>query len=205
MIEKQFDRIARWLSRSRNAYRRGEYAEAAAEVQCAQAELQITNAELLRCCYSSQKGKGRSFSKALLAAAASVPLLAAPLAVSVQRPSLSAAGNFTTENLAAAERADGDLQLEWVTYDEKALLASIRRSLSDANVTVPSSVAEEIKQGGPRDVKKQPSQSPQLRQSHRVAAAPPRNEVSDDEMFRLVEVGRRALQSAPSSIILDHR
>ncbi len=190
MIERQFDRITRWLGRSRSAYRRGEYAEAAADAQCAQAELELANQELLLHCRGVRKSS--PLAKALGAAVLSVPLLAAPLAVSLQEP-----GELLVQAELAPvpDKIGPDMELTWVTPDERTLLASIRRSLSEANVAVVPEVARELE----RPLSAQPAPGP----APRPRRAETSQEVSDEEMFRLMEVGRRALQGEPSALIVN--
>ncbi|NLD95729.1 MAG: hypothetical protein GX635_01310 [Synergistaceae bacterium] len=129
-MEKKIARIYRWLERCAKACSAGSWNSALLDMECAKAELEDVRTEI----WSKTEGAfgvrpTRRGALALKASFLSVVLLfslAAPLAIQSSRPASSvyqASGNVHS----------GEHVLEWVTGDEQAVLAALRKSLSDAN------------------------------------------------------------------------
>lgn len=129
-MEKKIARIYRWLERCAKACSAGSWNSALLDMECAKAELEDVRTEI----WSKTEGvfevrPTRRGALALKASFLSVVLLfslAAPLAIQSSRPASSvyqASGNVHS----------GEHVLEWVTGDEQAVLAALRKSLSDAN------------------------------------------------------------------------
>jgi len=129
-MEKKIARIYRWLERCAKACSAGSWNSALLDMECAKAELEDVRTEI----WSKTEGAfeirpTRRGALALKASFLSVVLLfslAAPLAIQSSRPASSvyrANGNVHS----------GEHVLEWVTGDEQAVLAALRKSLSDAN------------------------------------------------------------------------
>lgn len=184
-MEKKINRVQRWLERCLKAFRSGYYDNALADMECAWAELESARKEL----WSEADGSravqpSRAFSKftaAVFAASVFVLFGALPLAVSDQ----------TGKALSQMPPEDDEPLIELVTRDEKALLSSLRKSLSSAN----SGVAE----------LPEPRTAPEGRSSRPRKMKDPEDEASSiklDEMIELMEIGQRALRGDQGFVVL---
>jgi len=129
-MEKKIARIYRWLERCAKACAADSWNSALLDVECAKAELEDVRTEI----WSKTEGvrqvrpirRGALVLKASFLSVVLLFSLAAPLAVQSSGPASSvyqASGNVHS----------GAHVLEWVTGDEQAVLAALRKSLSDAN------------------------------------------------------------------------
>ena len=129
-MEKKIARIYRWLERCAKACSAGSWNSALLDMECAKAELEDVRTEI----WSKTEGafearsprRGALVLKASFLSVVLLFSLAAPLAMQSSRPA------------SFVYRANGDVHsgehvLEWVTGDEQAVLAALRKSLSDAN------------------------------------------------------------------------
>lgn len=132
-MEKKIARISRWLERCAKACSAGSWNSALLDMECAKAELEDVRTEI----WAKNEGlfhvrpvrRGALVLKASFLSIALIFSLAAPLAVQSSGP-----GAFVQrihENNRSGEHA-----LEWVTSDEQAVLAALRKSLSEANLAL---------------------------------------------------------------------
>lgn len=129
-MEKKIARIYRWLERCAKACAADSWNSALLDVECAKAELEDVRTEIWSktegVCQVRPTRRGALVLKASFLSVVLLFSLAAPLAMQSSRPASSvyqASGNVHS----------GAHVLEWVTGDEQAVLAALRKSLSDAN------------------------------------------------------------------------
>lgn len=203
-MEKKIARISRWLERCARACSSRSWEGALLDMECAKAELDEARAELWSLASGHLRGHmaaGRAglAVRSLALGILLVLLIAAPLAVQSQ----------------SVHVAWGPA-LEWVTADEMALLAALRRSLSEANLAYISSEApgqeeQQKEDPGPEqrkafqaDMTAKRPESAEKKQSLR-GALPGGTAVRNgfDEILTLVQIGQKALREKESPIRYD--
>ncbi len=178
-MEKNLNRVHRWIDRCIAACRNGKWDSALAEVECARAELESASEEI----WEMASGMGNNYPVGRFFALSLRSSVIALLVIMV------AALPISTISHAPVGIADtSDLRLEWVTADEQSVLSSLRISLSEMNL------AREI----PADEIAAP---PSVRIAPAMAGSPimekPRESSYSgglDEILALIEIGQRALR-----------
>ena len=129
-MEKKIARIYRWLERCAKACAADSWNSALLDVECAKAELEDVRTEIWSktegVCQVRPTRRGALVLKASFLSVVLLFSLAAPLAMQSSRPAASV--HRASENVHSGAHV-----LEWVTGDEQAVLAALRKSLSDAN------------------------------------------------------------------------
>ena len=199
MLDKQYNRIIRWVSRAKSMSADGNFSDAIMDVECARAELDDARQELLLC---HQEGVERTqFPKVLLAgcgALFAVLVWAAPLHRPEPRTFIQ-----ITENV----------QIEARTIDGADVYSAKSTQLAEHTVTelpddVPGNMTDTAAVVTPAtlmEVKTVPVQQKSKGQVKNVRADSRRSSarLSAADMFRLTEVGRKALQKDKAILVLE--
>ncbi len=168
MLDKQYNRIIRWVHRAQTMSADGNYSDAILDVECARAELDDARQELLQCHRSG--GETRRLPFALLAvsaAAVSVLVWASPLGL----------GDYVARGNAIVP--------------------------APASATAAAELPAGIREAAARSFADETAESEKIRRFPRVASSRPARRLNDDVLYRLTEVGRKALQKNTSGIVLE--
>lgn len=205
-MERKINRVRRWLERCLKACKSRSWENALADMECASAELESARRELWSVVDGSRRTqRNRRYSKPLaVSLAAGVFVLAAAIPVAVPEPVKQAVSRISFDD----ERA----LLELVTRDEKALLASLRKSLSSASgglddpgglaeAVPPEKTVPEKKYAAAPLIEIKAGQDRKMPENPRENSAP----VRLDEMMQLIEIGQKALRGDQGLIVLEER
>lgn len=201
-MEKRFRRVQRWLERCIEACKKEKWSSAVADVECARAELEAAREELWQAVADGGRNEGATWLRTAFPLSVRSALLAAAVIMAAAIPLSTGTGPGTPQNV------DAGATLEWVTPDERNVLAALRRSLSDMNS---ARMREEPGAGfapsGTGD--RQVAQAPE-RPVQEAARPAPREQtgngpseqldVTIDEILSLYEIGQRALRTESFSI-----
>ena len=195
-MEKKITRITRWLERCARACSARSWQSALLDMECAKAELDEARRELWSRVEGVPSVPSIGAKAGRLAAAASIAFfillsLAGPLAVPPPQPT--------------AFLSSGP-SLEWVSTDERSLLLSLRKSLSDGNMARLSATAPED-----RPTEDLPPLS--VVETRRFPSAPVKEKEKMktpsssggefDTIMTLVHIGQQALRERESAIHYD--
>jgi uncharacterized membrane protein YidH (DUF202 family) len=196
----------RWLERCLLACRAKSWENALMEIECAKAEMDAAREELWAIAQDPDTAgrSGRALSRtvrAVFVAAMFVLATAVPLANSV---------------IQVQDRAKAAVRvapvLEWVTADERTLLAALRKSLSEANagttreqfVRTDAEVAEAELPSGIRKARYGVGKSNEgVAEGQENVASKPRSGMTGEKIYTLVQLGQRALRDSEPAIRID--
>lgn len=195
-MEKKISRITRWLERCARACSARSWQSALLDMECAKAELDEARRELWSRVEGVPPAASLGVRAGRLAAAASIALfillsLAGPLAVPPpQSTALLPLGP----------------SLEWVSTDEKSLLLSLRKSLSDANMARLSATAPS-EDSGEESLSLSPFEPRRLfpapvKEKEKIKT-PSSSGGEFDTIMTLVHIGQQALRERESAIHYD--
>jgi hypothetical protein len=206
-MEKKIRKVQKWLERCVLACRSGSWENALAEMECANAEMEMARKDLwARVSEEGMRGKKRVFPffSDLAFAGGLALLLVLFTAVPVSRLHISAFMPSTD---------DRDLKVEFVSSEEEVILQALRRSLSEngfrETVFTDSSQADmNVKSamtGGGREGKKQANAVPDPVSSGKNVAKMPQNgnkrtALDMERLITLVQVGEKALRESGPAI-----
>ncbi|NLB84373.1 MAG: hypothetical protein GX791_09065 [Synergistaceae bacterium] len=190
-MEKKIARISRWLDRCSRACSARSWKNALLDMECAKAELEEARSELwIRAERDGETAPSGKPVRLLCISSLSILLLlsvAAPVAI---QP-------------AFLSQAISEPALEWVTSDEKALLAALRKNLSEANLAY-------LSEGTPSVSTFQPGERAEKERARGVdkknvpAAKQWTSRDGDmDSILALVQIGQNALRQSDSPIRFD--
>ena len=195
MLNRQYDRTIRWINRAQSRSADGNFSDAILDVECARAELDNAREELLLC---HQLGGERK------------RIMGLPLAVlTACFITLFAA---TPTRIQPAQSADASTPF----FKEAAQTAAITPApvpviITKENSKAPLAADSEIKETG-KEIPEQAAQAAEKidealpvpgQQTSVKAASKPGPVLSDNDMYRLVEVGRNALRQKNESVVLE--
>lgn len=199
MLDKQYNRVIRWIRRAQTMSADGKFSDAILDVECARAELDDARQELLLC---HQGGKARcyvhTYVMILPTALAAVLFLASPLRVTgSEAPAVLSSqmqiadangpqGEFAAPQLLKTEAGRYH---ECLTADGRKILDSVQNSASLVQAGKSLQTAEEklLRDAGISVAEVKPAASG----------------LSDADIYRLVEVGRKALYKNNNPIVLE--
>ncbi|MGI6075251.1 MAG: hypothetical protein ACOYD9_02625 [Pyramidobacter sp.] len=191
MLDKQYSRVIRWIHRAQSMSADGKYSDAILDVECARAELDDARQELLLCHHGleAQRRGGSELRLCLLSALFVLLCTASPLQrdepltvaslPAEEPPAVRAAETVAAENV-DAERQWGAALRSTTGTAEKLIIeaAAERQALSFCD------------SGGDNALS--------LRQKNDFG-----KKLSEKDVYRLVEVGRRALQHNKRSLAVE--
>ncbi len=186
MLDKQYSRIIRWVNRAQTMSAGGKYSDAILDVECARAELDDARQELLLCHQTGAERKKLHAPVLILTSAfCAVLFLVSPLEISQNAP-----GETADEGILKVERS--------------SISASESQSIETASV-VPfqTQPAAENKDGPQLAVAENA-----VEESEKKIAPSSRNinseyRLSERDVYRLVEVGRNALQKNKGTLVIE--
>lgn len=195
-MEKKIARVIRWLDRCSRACSAGSWRNALMDMECAKAELDEARQDLWTLAEGTDGHPSLQRAVKVLGVACTALLLLLVAAIPLASPPMAQNSVVVVESVPS---------LEWVSADEKTVLLSLRKSLSEANFGVsPEESGEMVTAGHPivpsrdrRAVERtQPSGGSLER--NREDTSPGRHDV--DSILFLVQVGRKALEGEESPI-----
>lgn len=198
-MEKKIARITRWLERCAKACSACSWQSALIDMECAKAELENVRGELWEKAESGAESS-RSVRKAGRLVFASV------LGLSLI---LSSAVPLAVQQMTGRSASVPGPALEWVSSDEKALLAALRRSLSESNL---ARISEKDKEAEPDEgivafEEPQPVRGRNQRYSALSSALPGTRAKKTsnsgeefDTIINLVRIGQKALRDREATI-----
>ncbi len=211
-MEKRISRVMRWLERCMYATKSKSWHNALTEMECARAELEEARKELWQLAETQgqeQKNKGIVvLSRVATLTVLFLCVLSVPLSVSQSNDS---------QKYVAKKK----FSLEWVTSDERAVLAGLRKSLSESNIealrnreegyknerdSLPiSSVAmtTDVKQAKEMPIEKKELQNKKsvAKEDQQVGNA---NETLE-RLLTLLQIGQSALREQGPAIIINRQ
>lgn len=192
-MEKKIARVIRWLERCSKGCGAQSWQNALLDMECAKAEMEEARQDL----WALAEGAGRKSNPArgavrTLGVTCTACLLLLLAAVPLATP--------PAQN--ALVVVESEPSLEWVSADEKNLLASLRKGLSEANFASLSEEQSAPLQGSilPRAETKRTSERPPIVPSGRNTRTAPRETHDMDAVYSLVQIGKEALNTAESPI-----
>ena len=201
-MEKRVAGIIRWLERCIKAYKAGAVESALMDAECAKADMEALRSELWKKVETCQSAPARRFNffkvaEAFFWAFGIMLISATPLALQQDGPAREA-------------RAEGNLTLEWVTPDERALLSNLRKSPSEplAQIITPelaiadSFVAPAVPARSAGPERHRSPGSPPLR-SEQTGQREPETSLPYDRILSLIEMGGRAMKNETPAIRVE--
>ena len=192
-MEKKIARVIRWLERCSKGCGARSWQNALLDMECAKAEMEEARRDL----WALAEGAGRKNNPArgvvrTLGVTCTAFLLLLLVAVPLATP--------PAQN--ALVMVESEPSLEWVSADEKNLLASLRKGLSEANF---ASLSEERAASLQNTVQphagaKRTFESSRASSVGRNDRTAPRETQNMDAVYSLVQIGRKALSGAESPI-----
>ena len=192
MLDKQYNRIIRWVNRAQSMSADGNFSDAILDVECARAELDDARQELLLC---HQEGvERRQFPKVLLAGCGAL-FAVLVWAVPLQKPE-------PRTFIQLAENA----QIETRSIDGAYLYSANSTQLAEHTVTEPP--ADTVAVVAPATLMEVKNVSVQQKskgsvKNMRADSRRTSTRLSAADMFRLTEVGRKALQKDKAILVLE--
>ena len=129
-MEKKLTRVQKWLERCAKACSAGSWRSALLDVECAKAELEEVRGEIWS--RAEEKVSKRSAENVWLHLA-KVSCLSLVLLFALSAPIATPVVSMRPVHISDATSSFPEPVLEWVTGDEQAVLAALRKSMSDAN------------------------------------------------------------------------
>ena len=204
MLDKQYSRVIRWIRRAQTMSADGNFSDAILDVECARAELDDARQELLLCHQGGNARRSVRTSVMILPAAlAAVLFLASPLRVSESETPI-----VLSQMLRAGEKRQGedfsvprllrtemDRYNEWLTTEGKRTAEPMRSSAP------PAQTGNSLQAAGNRSLTDTGMSGAEARTAARPR--PAASKLSDADMYRLMEVGRKALHKNANSVVLE--
>ncbi len=202
-MENKIRKVQRWLERCVEACKSRSWENALADMECATAELESARKELWSVVDGSRAAaRSRRRTRRLEASfVATILVLMSAIPVAMPEPVRKAVQSMGWED----QRA----MLEFLTRDEKALITSLRKSLSSANRfesiedrddVSPPAVAEVSVASVPRPSPKR-GREPFSKNDWDDDDRP----IALDEVVQLLEIGQKALRRNGDFIVLEER
>lgn len=204
MLDKQYSRVIRWIRRAQTMSADGNFSDAILDVECARAELDDARQELLLCHQSGNARRSvRSSAMIVPAALAAVLFLARPLHVPESETPIVLSQMLWADEKRQGEdfsvprllRTEMDRYNEWLTTEGKKTAEPLRDGVPSAPNSKSLQTAEK---GFSIDAEVSVAEA-------RTAARPrpAASKLSDADMYRLMEVGRKALHKNANSVVLE--
>lgn len=194
MLDKQYSRVIRWINRAQSMSADGKYSDAILDVECARAELDDARQELLLCHKTgSERKKVCGLGVSILTGCCMVFFLVSPLQMPhprdmydhpLESQAISAENNEVIVKTASLEPTAVEPTAPPAPMPEEVVKLPEGKVLTPA----PETTIEDSKDKRVVITKKIP------KETHRL---------SERDVYRLVEVGRKALQGKNSSVVLD--
>ena len=191
-MEKKIARISRWLDRCGRACSARSWKNALLDMECAKAELEEARSELW---VRAERDGDTAPSAGKAVRVVCVSCLSILLLLSVAAP-VAMQPEFLSE--AASEPA-----LEWVTSDEKALLAVLRKNLSEANLAYLSEETSSVSSFQPEEGAGKELVRGADKKNIPAAKEWTSRDGDTDSILALVQIGQNALRGSESPIRFD--
>jgi len=196
IMEKRFRRVQRWLERCIEACRKEKWSSAVADVECARAELEAAREELWSAVSEARSPEETGYLQRVLPLSVRSVVLAIAVIMTAAFPLSTSTVPVILEQKTSA------VSLEWVTPDEKSLLAALRENLSDMNSVRnelgsspgPVSAAKPDRQIARATAASVTENRVQTEQGKPEGSPSKKAEVTLEEILSLYEIGHRALQ-----------
>ena len=191
-MEKKIARISRWLDRCARACSARSWKNALLDMECAKAELEEARSELwVRAERDGETAPSAGKAvRVLCISSLSILLLLSVAAPVAMQPA------FLSQTVP-------EPALEWVTSDEKALLAVLRKNLSEANLVY-------LSEGTPSVSSFQPGEGTgkERQRGADKKNVPPVKQLTNrdgdtDSILALMQIGQNALRGSESPIRFD--
>ncbi len=201
-MENKIRKVQRWLERCVEACKSRSWENALADMECATAELESARKELWSVVDGSRAAaRSRRRTRRLEASfVATILVLMSAIPVAMPEPVRKAVQSMGWED----QRA----MLEFLTRDEKALITSLRKSLSSANRFEGIEDRDDIPPAAPEVLVASVPRAAPKRESKLLRIKPLKDAdgpIALDEMVQLLEIGQRALRGNEGLIILEEQ
>lgn len=196
-MENKIRKVQRWLERCIDACKSKSWENALADMECAKAELESARKELWSVVDGSREAaRSRRRSRSLEASfVATILVLMSAMPVAMPEPMRKAVQSIGWED----QRA----MLEFLTRDEKALITSLRKSLSNANRFEATEEREELPSSSQISVASVPDKK--VKFAKRKRADDIDGPIALDEVVQLLEIGQKALRRNEGFIVLEEQ
>ncbi len=204
MLDKQYSRVIRWIRRAQTMSADGNFSDAILDVECARAELDDARQELLLCHQSGNARRSVRTSVMILPAAfAAILFLArplhvieseAPIAVSQMRRA-NAGGVRGELSVSQSPKTEMSRYNEWLAAEGNKTAEPMRSS------ALPAQTGRSLQAAGKMSLTDTAMSGAEARTAARPRSAA--SKLSDADMYRLVEVGRKALHKSNNSVVLE--
>lgn len=205
MLDKQYSRVIRWVNRAQTMSADGKFSDAILDVECARAELDDARQELLQC--HRVGGEEKRIPRALRvvpAALVCVLFLAVPLGLGERVP----AGEFSRETLSAQTADSGPASRVSVASahgkdGENLPVSSAEKPAAERKSLVVASAEKRTNVPAPESRLQGSGALPAERGGKLPRVSTDVRRLNADALYRLTEVGRRALQKNRSGVVLE--
>lgn len=201
-MENKIQKVQRWLERCLGACKSKSWENALADMECAAAELDTARKELWSVVDGSRaivraRRRSRTVGASFIAA---VFVLMSAIPVVMPEP--------MRQVVQSMEWEDQKAMLELITRDEKALLVSLRKNLSNANQASQidrTKYKEEVllDRPGPISVVSIPAESVEVANLKKRTDG--EESIALEDMVQLLEIGQKALRKSEGFMILEER
>ncbi|MEA4879918.1 MAG: hypothetical protein VB045_00395 [Synergistaceae bacterium] len=191
-MEKKIARISRWLDRCSRACAARSWKNALLDMECAKAELEEARSELW---VRAERDGETAPSSGKAVRVLCISTLSLVLLLSVAAP-VAMQPAFLSQTVA-------EPALEWVTSDEKALLAALRKNLSEANLAFLSEGASSLSSLQPGEGAGKDGVRGAGKKSVPAAKERTSRDGDMDSILALVQIGQNALRESESPIRFD--
>ena len=204
MLDKQYSRVIRWIRRAQTMSADGNFSDAILDVECARAELDDARQELLLCHQSGNARRSVRTSVMILPAAfAAVLFLARPLHVTESETPIAVSQMRRAD--AGGMRGDfsvsQSLRTEMSRYNGRPTSEGKRTAEPMRSSAPPAQAGNSLQAAGNRSLTDTGMSVAEARTAARPR--PAASKLSDADMYRLVEVGRKALHKSNNSVVLE--
>lgn len=198
-MENKIRKVQRWLERCVDACKSRSWENALADMECATAELESARKELWSVVDGSRAAaRSRRRSKRLEASfVATILVLMSAIPVAMPEPMKRVVQSMGWED----QRA----MLEFVTRDEKALITSLRKSLSSANRLEEIEDREGLSQTSTTQVSVASVPKEEIKFVRGKNADDVDGPIALDEVVQLLEIGQKALRRNEGFIIMEEQ
>ncbi len=191
-MEKKIARISRWLDRCTRACSARSWKNALLDMECAKAELEEARSELwVRAERDGETAPSAGKAvRVLCISSLSILLLLSVAAPVAMQPA------FLSQTVS-------EPALEWVTSDEKALLAALRKNLSEANLAYLSEGTPAVSSFQPEEGAGKERARGTDKKNVPAAKQWTSRDGDMDSILALVQIGQNALRESESPIRFD--
>lgn len=197
MLNKQYSRVIRWINRAQSRSADGNFSDAILDVECARAELDNARQELLLCHKNGSERKGL-MSLPLIGITAIFITLFMATPTRMQPPAQILAPLPKDNEIAELPANDENVSVD-TTEAAKPVAAVVVASIQEPAPQVDSRKTEKVvKKTKDSDKLLYAVQKPSVPKKR-----PAERLLSDKDMYRLIEVGRKALKQKDESVVLE--